>query len=207
MSKIHTLLGSIPSPQQNDRVKIIATRADFLTPEECGRVIALGELFEQEAGTLGADEGQRTAPMGDHGGMHHLSSVLLHVINTQLLFLLSGMLIGALLTPCNIYSGLKIGWSFNVSIAALLLATGFWALLGKLRVATMVVIIVLACGGWAFLRSDGLDGAVEIGELDVAEVRFEKNVVFVEQRDIAIAVAGRQQGGHLARDGQKRPRL
>jgi uncharacterized oligopeptide transporter (OPT) family protein len=48
----------------------------------------------------------------------------------------SGILLGALLTPCNIYSGLKIGWSFNVSIAALLLATGFWALLGKLRVAT-----------------------------------------------------------------------
>ena len=56
MSKIHTLLGSISSPQQNDRVKIIATRADFLTPEECGRVIALGELFKQEAGTLGADQ-------------------------------------------------------------------------------------------------------------------------------------------------------
>ena len=42
------------------------------------------------------------------------------------------MLIGALLTPCNIYSGLKIGWSFNISIIALLLSAGFWGLLARL---------------------------------------------------------------------------
>ena len=44
------------------------------------------------------------------------------------------MLIGALLTPCNVYSGLKIGWSFNISIIALLLAAGFWTLLERLRI-------------------------------------------------------------------------
>ena len=38
----------------------------------------------------------------------------------------TGLLIGAVLTPCNVYSGLKIGWSFNMSIAAGLLAFGFW---------------------------------------------------------------------------------
>lgn len=38
--------------------------------------------------------------------------------------LLSGILIGALLTPCNVYSGLKIGWTFNISIIALLAITG-----------------------------------------------------------------------------------
>jgi uncharacterized oligopeptide transporter (OPT) family protein len=43
-----------------------------------------------------------------------------------------GILLGALLTPCNIYSGLKIGWSFNVSIIALLLSAGFWALWQRL---------------------------------------------------------------------------
>lgn len=42
--------------------------------------------------------------------------------------LLTGMLIGAVLTPCNVYSGLKIGWSFNMSIVAALLAYGFWNL-------------------------------------------------------------------------------
>jgi uncharacterized oligopeptide transporter (OPT) family protein len=39
---------------------------------------------------------------------------------------LTGMALGALLTPCNVYSGLKIGWSFNMSIAAGLLAFGLW---------------------------------------------------------------------------------
>ena len=42
--------------------------------------------------------------------------------------LLSGVLLGALLTPCNVYSGLKIGWSFNMSIVALLLGLGGWRL-------------------------------------------------------------------------------
>ncbi|MEZ5729295.1 MAG: OPT family oligopeptide transporter [Burkholderiaceae bacterium] len=41
---------------------------------------------------------------------------------------LTGMAIGALLTPCNVYSGLKIGWSFNMSIASALLALAFWRL-------------------------------------------------------------------------------
>lgn len=36
--------------------------------------------------------------------------------------IVSGMIIGALLTPCNVYSGLKIGWTFNMSVAAGLLA-------------------------------------------------------------------------------------
>lgn len=42
--------------------------------------------------------------------------------------LLSGAVIGAMLTPCNIYSGLKIGWSFNMSIAGALLGLAFWRL-------------------------------------------------------------------------------
>jgi uncharacterized oligopeptide transporter (OPT) family protein len=36
------------------------------------------------------------------------------------------VLLGALLAPCNVYSGLKIGWSFNMSIAALLAGLAFW---------------------------------------------------------------------------------
>ncbi|MFZ1745158.1 MAG: OPT family oligopeptide transporter [Nitrospirales bacterium] len=38
----------------------------------------------------------------------------------------TGMVLGALLTPCNIYSGLKIGWTFNMSITAALLSYAFW---------------------------------------------------------------------------------
>jgi uncharacterized oligopeptide transporter (OPT) family protein len=40
---------------------------------------------------------------------------------------LTGMVIGALLTPCNVYSGLKIGWTFNMSVAAGLIAYAFWS--------------------------------------------------------------------------------
>ncbi len=38
----------------------------------------------------------------------------------------TGAVLGAVLVPCNVYSGLKIGWSFNMSIAAALLSMGFW---------------------------------------------------------------------------------
>jgi putative OPT family oligopeptide transporter len=50
--------------------------------------------------------------------------------------LVTGMVLGILLTPCNIYSGLKIGWSFNMSITALLLSFGFWTLLHRLSLAS-----------------------------------------------------------------------
>ncbi|TWU30255.1 OPT family oligopeptide transporter [Bythopirellula polymerisocia] len=50
----------------------------------------------------------------------------------------TGAVLGALLVPCNVYSGLKIGWSFNMSIAAALLSCGFWGIarrgLGERRV-------------------------------------------------------------------------
>jgi uncharacterized oligopeptide transporter (OPT) family protein len=46
--------------------------------------------------------------------------------------LLTGLLLGAALTPCNVYAGLKIGWSFNMSIIALLLGFGFWRSLAAL---------------------------------------------------------------------------
>ncbi|MFC4347967.1 OPT family oligopeptide transporter [Kordiimonas lipolytica] len=38
----------------------------------------------------------------------------------------TGIVLGAILTPCNIYSGLKIGWSFNMSITSALLSFAFW---------------------------------------------------------------------------------
>lgn len=39
---------------------------------------------------------------------------------------LTGVLLGILLTPSNVYTGLKIGWSFNMSVIALLMGFGFW---------------------------------------------------------------------------------
>lgn len=38
----------------------------------------------------------------------------------------TGVLLGIFLTPSNVYAGLKIGWSFNMSIIALLIGFGFW---------------------------------------------------------------------------------
>ncbi|MCB0389992.1 MAG: OPT/YSL family transporter [Bdellovibrionales bacterium] len=46
--------------------------------------------------------------------------------------ILTGLIIGAILTPCNIYSGLKIGWSFNMSITAALLGYGVWRSFAKI---------------------------------------------------------------------------
>lgn len=40
--------------------------------------------------------------------------------------LATGTLLGAVLSLCNIYSGLRIGWGFNMSITAALLGWGFW---------------------------------------------------------------------------------
>lgn len=42
---------------------------------------------------------------------------------------LTGICLGAILTPCNVYAGLKIGWSFNMSITALLLGFLLWRVL------------------------------------------------------------------------------
>lgn len=40
----------------------------------------------------------------------------------------TGMLLGGLLSLCNVYLGLKIGWGFNMSITAALLGFAFWYL-------------------------------------------------------------------------------
>ncbi len=39
---------------------------------------------------------------------------------------LTGMVLGGVLSLCNIYSGLKIGWGFNMSITAMLLSFGLY---------------------------------------------------------------------------------
>lgn len=49
--------------------------------------------------------------------------------------LITGAVLGVILTPCNVYSGLKIGWSFNMSITAALLSYAFWKTFQRLRVA------------------------------------------------------------------------
>lgn len=51
---------------------------------------------------------------------------------------LTGMVLGGLLSICNIYTGLKIGWGLNMSITGILLAFAFWSMVSR---------ISRACGG------------------------------------------------------------
>ncbi|MEQ4337044.1 OPT/YSL family transporter [Pseudomonas syringae] len=44
---------------------------------------------------------------------------------------ITGVVLGILLTPSNVYAGLKIGWSFNMSIIALLIGYAIWQGLSK----------------------------------------------------------------------------
>lgn len=44
---------------------------------------------------------------------------------------LTGALLGGVLSLCNIYSGLRIGWGFNMSITAALLGWGLWSTIGR----------------------------------------------------------------------------
>lgn len=46
--------------------------------------------------------------------------------------ILTGIVVGALLTPCNVYSGLKIGWTFNMSVAAGLIGFSLWSLMSRI---------------------------------------------------------------------------
>lgn len=46
---------------------------------------------------------------------------------------ITGVVLGILLTPSNVYAGLKIGWSFNMSIIALLVGYGVWQGLARKR--------------------------------------------------------------------------
>ncbi len=45
---------------------------------------------------------------------------------------LTGALLGGTLSVCNVYTGLKIGWGFNMSITAVLLSFGFWGVMKAL---------------------------------------------------------------------------
>ena len=45
----------------------------------------------------------------------------------------TGMVLGGLLSLCNLYSGLKIGWSNNMSVTAALLGFAFWRALASAR--------------------------------------------------------------------------
>ena len=49
----------------------------------------------------------------------------------------TGMVVGGLLSICNVYTGLKIGWSLNMSITGILLAFAFWYALSKITAGSV----------------------------------------------------------------------
>jgi uncharacterized oligopeptide transporter (OPT) family protein len=65
---------------------------------------------------------------------HEPEPLPLDLVSPQLTIraVLTGMVLAAVLSMCNIYTGLKIGWSFNMSITAALLSYGFWMTLHNL---------------------------------------------------------------------------
>ena len=70
----------------------------------------------------------------------------------------SGMVLGGLLSLCNIYSGLKIGWGTNMSITAALLGYAFWRGVGRKRELGIVenTVSQTAASAGASISSAGL---------------------------------------------------
>lgn len=78
---------------------------------------------------------------------------------------LTGMLLGGLLSLCNIYSGLKIGWSNNMSVTAALLGFSLWRALSAATNARPFTILEnninqTAASSGAAVSSAGLVAAV-----------------------------------------------
>lgn len=78
---------------------------------------------------------------------------------------LTGMVLGGSLSLCNIYAGLKVGWGFNMSIIAALIAYGFWggsSVLFKTRPFSMLEnnINQTAASAGANISSAGLVSAI-----------------------------------------------
>lgn len=80
---------------------------------------------------------------------------------------LTGALLGAVLSVCNIYAGLKLGMVFNMSIVAALLGYGFWAGVeglsgGRVRSFGMLEnnINQTGCSAAAYVPSAGLVTAI-----------------------------------------------
>jgi uncharacterized oligopeptide transporter (OPT) family protein len=77
--------------------------------------------------------------------------------------LLTGMVLGAVLSVCNVYLGLKIGWGTNMSVTGILLAFALWKVVGGLSFGRMRPFNVLenninqsACSAAAAVSSAGL---------------------------------------------------
>jgi uncharacterized oligopeptide transporter (OPT) family protein len=84
---------------------------------------------EPAAGSSQSGSAPSAAPSALPGAHAVLPPLDLTIPQFTLRAVLTGMLLGAVLSSCNIYTGLLIGWSFNMSITAALISYGFWSAL------------------------------------------------------------------------------
>ncbi|MCK4342823.1 MAG: OPT/YSL family transporter [Phycisphaerae bacterium] len=100
-----------------------------------------------------------------NAGVSGLEPLPLDLISPQFTIraVLTGMVLGGLLSVCNIYAGLKVGLAFNMSIAAALLSYGLWMGLYQLsgrRIRPWGIlennISQTACSSGAYVSSAGL---------------------------------------------------
>lgn len=96
------------------------------------------------------------------GGPAELRPLPLDLVTPQftLRAVLTGMVLAAVLSACNVYTGLKIGWSLNMSITAALIGYGFWTALQGFGVRRWTIlennINQTACSSGASVSSAGL---------------------------------------------------
>lgn len=76
------------------------------------------------------DDEHTAGPEGDETGEeeHGYPPVQAGIRQFTFRAIFTGMLLGGMLSLCNVYLGLKIGWGFNMSITAALLGFAFWYL-------------------------------------------------------------------------------
>ena len=77
--------------------------------------------------------------------------------------LATGMILGGVLSICNVYTGLKIGWSNNMSITGILLAYASWATISRTTAGRVKQLTILenninqaSCSAAAAVSSAGL---------------------------------------------------
>ncbi len=92
-----------------------------------------------------------------------------HIPQLTLRAVITGMFLGGLLSVCNIYAGLRVGLGFNMSIAAALLAYGFWTAVHHItgrRVSNLNIlennINQTACSSGASVASAGLIAPIPV---------------------------------------------
>lgn len=116
---------------------------------------------------------------------------------------LTGMVLGGLLSICNIYTSMRIGWSMNMSVPGVLISFGFWMALANLfrRLRPWGIlennICQTACSAAAAISSAGLVAPIPaLTMLDGTQLSYLPLVVWTFSVcivGIAIAVVLRRQ--------------